>query len=144
MDPIVCKHKIPSDKRYVELLTNYLTNLLRLGGYNESTNTQVKDIVFAFKIALKRAIEFAYGDNTTSPLQVEFKVFSEKLEITIRDYGKSYNPSKNSSSTLDDYEEKGLALHVIEKTMDIVRYTAHHQKGGTLKLVKVLKHLKNG
>jgi len=143
MDPIICKHKIPSDKRYVELLTNYLTNLLRLGGYNKGNNKQIKDIIFAFKIALKRSIEFAYGDDTTSPLQVEFKVYSQKLEITIRDYGKSYNPSKNTSSTLADYEEKGLALHIIEKTMDIVRYTAHHQKGGTLKLVKALKVAKN-
>jgi len=141
MDPITCKHKIPSDKRYVELLANYLTNLLRLGGYHK--DNQTTDIIFAFKLALKRTIEFAYKNDDTSPLQVEFSVYPEKLEITIRDYGKTYNPSTNSSSDLVDYKERGLDLHVIEKTMDMVRYTPHHQKGGTLKLVKVLKYSKN-
>jgi serine/threonine-protein kinase RsbW len=66
------------------------------------------------------------------------EILDDRLEIILRDFGKKADVKKIKSRKLDDVKPGGLGVHIIKKSMDIVKYDNSLKNVNQLLLVKYL------
>jgi serine/threonine-protein kinase RsbW len=102
------------------------------------------DAVYAVDLAVDEAftniIEHAYGGEGKGNIQCTCLVKEDGLTITLRDFGKPFNPDKipapNVKSRLKDLRSGGAGLFLIRKMMDEVHFEFNPKSGNVLTMVK--------
>ena len=100
---------------------------------------EVKNITLAVDEACTNVIKYAYDDRHNKKIVLTATVKKDRLEVTIRDFGKKANPESFTSRPLKEVRPGGLGLHFIKKIMDEVEYDTSSKIGTTLRLVKYKK-----
>ena len=84
------------------------------------------------------AIQHAHGRDASKPVDIEFHVLPDALEIIVRDLGKGFDLTKiNGNVTSPDHllNLRGRGIFIMRECMDAVEYTFSNS-GTTLRLVK--------
>ncbi len=107
----------------------------------------IEDIKVAVSEACTNAIQYAYRDPADGRIEVDFACYSDRLEISIRDFGQGFDvaATKQTKQAADDWapddSEKlgmGLGLTFIEQLMDVSKVDSIPGKGTTVVMVKRL------
>lgn len=99
--------------------------------------------IFNIKLAINEAhanvIEHAYGGSDTGDIWFQFMIFSDRLEVVIKDFGHGMGPrTTKGEEYLDELEGSGLGVFLIKTVMDRVRYRRTSKVGTELWLTKCL------
>lgn len=99
----------------------------------------LKKLELACEEALVNIISYAY-DNKIGNIDITLHSNSKRIEITIIDQGRFFNPlledrTVNKNLTLEERKEGGLGILMIKKVMDEVHYK-RVENTNVLKLVK--------
>lgn len=99
--------------------------------------------IFNIKLAINEAhanvIEHAYSGSETGDILFQFLIFSDRLEVVIKDFGQGMGQrTTKGEEYLDELEGSGLGVFLIKTVMDRVRYRRTSKVGTELWLTKCL------
>jgi len=87
--------------------------------YNQKVNLSLDDLI-------NNIISYGYKDENEHKIDIQFKLFDEKLMIIIEDDGIPFNPFNHDETdtflSIEDREIGGLGIHLIKKLMSTCRY----------------------
>ncbi|WLD93669.1 anti-sigma B factor RsbW [Alkalihalobacillus sp. AL-G] len=116
---------IPAKADYVGVARLTVSGIANRMGY---TFDEIEDIKIAVSEAITNAVNHAYGEEVEGYIQLTYGIFDDKLEITVRDTGKSFNVEEATKAmgpvnnkAIDQISEGGLGLFLIESLMDQVQ-----------------------
>jgi sigma-B regulation protein RsbU (phosphoserine phosphatase) len=129
-------------------ITNEHTEIDRV---NEAFNEFGERCSIPMKISLKvnmvfdellaNVISYAYADEETHEIDIEFDCEGQQLTIHITDDGAPFNPftreDPDTTLSLDDREIGGLGIHLVKNAMDETLYQRRHNRN-TVTLIKNL------
>ncbi|MFD1737685.1 anti-sigma B factor RsbW [Bacillus salitolerans] len=118
--------KIPAKPEYVGVMRLTLSGIASRMGF---TYEDIEDLKVAASEACTNAVHHAYDDNEGGEVTIGFGVYENQLEVMVSDSGKSFNVQEmkktlgpyNSLTTIDEMNEGGLGLFLIETLMDDVK-----------------------
>ena len=93
-------------------------------------------IALAVEEAFTNIIKYSYKNNYSQKVIIKLNVYTDRLEIVIKDFGDKVDVKKIKSRKLKDVRPGGLGVHFIKKFMDEVEYDVTPDVGTELKLVK--------
>jgi len=96
----------------------------------------VQRMVLAVDEACANIVRHAYSNCRDKRIVLTFSVLTDRLEILIRDFGKSADPETFKVRDLEEVRPGGLGIHFIRSAMDEVRYEIPEDGGMLLRLVK--------
>ena len=85
--------------------------------------------------ALTNVIRHAY-QGKPGKMTVFVKVTGDKIEITLEDLGKKFDPTRVPSPELPRHKPGGLGIHFIRTIMDQMIYDDQYSEGNRLRLIK--------
>ena len=106
----------------------------------------IEDIKIALSEACTNAIQHAYeGQSGPSVIGMTFFLYSDKLEIEVKDTGKGFNPQTAVSHKVETDQPSeqfglGLGLTFIKSLMDEANIQSDMGKGTVVKMVKYTSH----
>ena len=93
--------------------------------------TDADALQMAVDEACANAIEHGYGGQPDGRVDLEAKLGSGALVVTVRHHGKPFDPRKHTLTALSDMRhnrrQHGYGLHLIRKLVDDVHFTATAQ-----------------
>jgi anti-sigma regulatory factor (Ser/Thr protein kinase) len=125
---------LPADKKYLSLLGAFVQELC-------STIARLPpaasyNVELAINEAVVNVISHAYEDDPAGRLQLTFRIRPDKLEVQIRDWGHSFDPSAIQDPNLDEPHESGYGVYLIRQLMDRASYEPNTADGNLVTLVK--------
>lgn len=87
-------------------------------GYDEC---EAELLVLAVDEACTNIIRHAY-DEKCKPIRLELERLSDRIRVTLRDYGKSCDPKNIRSRNLQAVRPGGVGVHIIRQAFDSVTY----------------------
>lgn len=87
-------------------------------GYDEC---QAELLVLAVDEACTNIIRHAYREEC-KPIRLEFERLRRRIRVTLRDYGKSCDPTTIRSRNLKAVRPGGVGVHIIRQAFDSVTY----------------------
>lgn len=118
-------------------IRDLVAEVAREGGFSEK---EVYSLQLAADEAASNIIEHAYAGISNASLDVTCDMDDDELIITMRDNGKSFDPSKvkqpNLKADLSERQIGGLGMYLMRKLMDDVRYEANSRTGNLLTMIK--------
>ncbi len=137
--PNSIKLVIASDPQWMHLVRNTVSSVASRLKFKRS---QIRRLILAVDEACTNVIRHAYQGDKKKQIIICFKVFDDRLEILIKDFGRKGKPDTFKSRDLKDIRPGGLGIHLINKVMDEVNYDTSHPLGTELHLVKYRKKWK--
>lgn len=127
----------PGNYKSLNKIRKYVASFAKKAGLSE-------DGVYAVKLAVDEAcsniIEHGYGGEGKGKIDCSCQVQDRGLQITLRDWGKPFNPdqirSPDFNKPIEDLELRGAGLHLIRNLMDEVSFEFLGNQGNILILSK--------
>ena len=94
--------------------------------------------------ALANVIEHSYEGEGPTEIHLTLDIDDKTLTLTIRDFGKKFDPSTYEPPDLAQPSEGGYGVFLIREVMDEVVYDGSFESGGRLTLVKYREDTKSG
>ncbi len=94
-------------------------------------------IELAVSEAVTNAMKYGCPVNGSETVEVEFEIWSDRLEISIIDRGKGFDWERIVSPDFTSPKESGYGIYIIRELMDEISYT-RSEKHNVLKLIKYL------
>ncbi|MBI3725716.1 ATP-binding protein [bacterium] len=138
MPPAPHRHdmKISNETRNLALVRQAASDFLEKTPFGRKDKDK---IILAVDEAVANVVEHAYGTQK-GDIEVVFNGDTERLEITIRDNGKRFNPEEIAAPDIHDHIKKGLkgglGMFLMRKIMDEVRYSVDSTHVNELVMVK--------
>ncbi len=95
----------------------------------------VGQVVLAVDEAFTNVIRHSYRGKE-GKIQIEFRDCPDRVEITIRDFGKKFDPTQMPKPELPPKKPGGLGIYFIKTLMDKVEYDGGCEDGNRLCLTK--------
>jgi len=135
--PVCVEMTIPSSSEFVSVVR------LTLSGIAARLNFSVEDIEdlkIAISEACTNAVQHAYEEGSHNTIDLVFNIYSDKLEMIVKDTGKGFNPKdavseKDSSGSVDKFG-LGLGLTFIKSLMDEAHIESKLGQGTTISMTK--------
>jgi anti-sigma regulatory factor (Ser/Thr protein kinase) len=124
---------VPSDPRYLRIVRNFLTGLLRDLGFNAR---DCMGIVLAVNEAYSNVIRHCYQGDTSQRVDLTLLIMPQLLTIEMRDYGGKMDLSCIEARDLDDVRPGGVGTHLMRAIMDDVTYDVSSDTGTVLRMSK--------
>jgi len=137
--PNFIKLVIASDPRWMHLVRNVVSSVASRLKFRRP---QIRRLILAVDEACTNVIRHAYQGDKKKQIIICFKVFDDRLEILIKDFGRKGKPDNFKSRDLKDIRPGGLGIHLINRVMDEVNYDTSPPVGTELHLVKYRKKWK--
>jgi serine/threonine-protein kinase RsbW len=93
-------------------------------------------IVSVFNEAFNNVVLHAYADTAEGMLEISLDIEPPRLELTITDNGRSFDPRDVPLPDLDSLPEGGLGLYIMRAIMNEVDY-----QPGTPNVLRLIKYL---
>lgn len=124
-------YTFPARFEFLDEIRDAVAEIARGGGFSEKT---IYSLQLAADEAASNIIEHAYEGITTAKLYMTCDMKGDEIIITMRDTGKSFNPTAvrepNLSADLSERQIGGLGVYLMRKLMDTVHYES--SKSGNL------------
>ncbi len=124
--------QVPSHPRFMALVRDLLYRFCLGFGFSRQGAFDMKLVCGE---ALANIIQHAYRGQDDRPIFVEFFMYSDYLELRLRDMGVQQPVPPGSAQDLSDYRERGLGLFLISRLSDF-HYFDQSFKVGTQLVVK--------
>ncbi|MEA3328344.1 MAG: ATP-binding protein [Candidatus Omnitrophota bacterium] len=134
--PNEIKLTVASDPKWMALVRSVVSKIAARMNFKRG---QIKKMVLAVDEACTNVVRYAYLGNNQKEIIVCFRIFDDRLEILIKDFGRKSDPETFKSRDLKDIKPGGLGIHFINKVMDEVKYDTSLPAGTELCLVKYKK-----
>ena len=99
------------------------------------TEKAVGEVILAVDEALTNVVRHSYGGGP-GKIEVRFRDRADRVEITVRDFGKPFDPSQVPLPDLPPKKAGGLGVYFMKTLMDKVECDAKISKGNLLTLTK--------
>jgi anti-sigma regulatory factor (Ser/Thr protein kinase) len=126
---------VPSDPRYVGVVREWAAGIGTIAGLDGAGSGEVS---LAVVEAFSNVVRHSYRGDSTKKIDLRCAVRKDRLEIVIRDYGKTTHPTEIRARNLDELKPGGLGVHFIREIMDEVDYEPGPGLGMRLKMVRRL------
>ncbi len=127
--------RLPSDPKLLKIVRATISHLCEVIGFSAEVQNGV---TLAVDEACTNVIKHAYENRLDRPMIITCKLYSDRLEVVIRDYGKKADLNKIRPRELEDVRPGGLGVHLIRSVMDVVVYDSTPARGNRLTLTKHL------
>ncbi len=127
--------RLPSDPQFLKIVRSGMAHLSKLCDFSEE---ECNALTIAVDEATSNIIRHTYKGRTDQLIIVNFKIFDDRLEICLRDFGDKVDPEKIKPRELDDIRPGGLGVHLIKSTMDSVVYDNTPEVGNQLTMIKYI------
>lgn len=127
--------KLPSDPRYLKIIRNGISHISEICGFSDE---ECNALTIAVDEAAANIIKHTYSGDENQTIVVRFTIKDDRLEITLRDFGKKIDPKNIKPRNLDDIRPGGLGVHLIKSAMDEVTYDNSPEVGNQLIMTKYL------
>ncbi len=124
---------IPSDARMLKIARATVSHLCALMGF---VNVDKNSVVLAVDEACSNIIKHAYGGQPAHPIELRCRMYPDRLEVRLRDYGDKTDFTTLHAHGAADGTLKGFGLHLIRTLMDQVEFSNDQLQGNHLLLVK--------
>jgi len=127
--------RMPSRLELLGLLDSFTSSLCDRLEFDADTSSQVTMSVIE---AGTNAIQHGHRRDASKPVDIEFHVLPDALEIIVHDSGKGFDISKiNGNVTSPDHllDVRGRGIYIMRECMDTVEYS-FSSDGTTCRLVK--------
>ncbi len=130
--------RIPSDSDYLELIRNFVVQLMRKVGFNDDQTDQIE---LAVDEACANVVKYAYIESEKdSTLELKIFIDRDKVTICILDKGKGFSidaiNDPNMETYLAEYHSGGLGIYMMKTLMDEVTYDVLPGVKTEVKMVK--------
>ncbi|MBP3041004.1 anti-sigma B factor RsbW [Bacillaceae bacterium Marseille-Q3522] len=134
--------KIPAKPEFVSVVRLTLSGI---ASRMEFAYEDIEDLKIAVSEACTNAVQHAYKQNKRGEVTVGFRLYEDRLEVTISDNGESKNIQDvhlkkvpyNKNDSFEALREGGLGLYLMETLMDEV--VIHQNEGVTVIMTKYLE-----
>ncbi len=127
----------PASFEFLDEIREFVAGVAREGGFAEK---EIYSLQLAADEAATNIIEHAYEGVTDADFDVACEMRGDTLTITMRDYGKPFNPSNvklpNLKASLSERKIGGLGLYLMRKLMDEIHYISNPKTGNLLTMTK--------
>ena len=127
----------PARFEYLDEIRRFVGEIAREAGFSDK---EIYSIQLAADEAASNIIEHAYEGITEGELECSCGMQDDRLVITMRDHGKTFDPSKvrqpNLKADLSRRQIGGLGVYLMRKLMDEVRYETKPGNGNLLTMTK--------
>lgn len=127
---------IPSNPRYLRAVRSLLDEVTYEMNFPAKARSE---IIHAVDEACTNVIKHGYGGHFDKKIVLLLRERADRIEITIKDFGKKVHPARIRSRELHDIKPGGLGVYFIRRSMDMVWYDTSPRVGTELKMVKYLK-----
>lgn len=107
------------------------------------TARQTYHVQMACDEACTNIIQHAYGEDETGPIDIRFELNSDRCVITIRDYGRPFDPDDvpvpDVTAPLEERTIGGLGLFFMRQLMDELHFEFDPEEGNLLTMVKKIE-----
>jgi serine/threonine-protein kinase RsbW len=114
----------------------WVTDRVREAGVGDDP---VGEIELALTEALANVIEHSYAGAGDQEILVDVAVDDDALAVSVRDWGRAFDPGSYAARDLDDPGEGGYGVFLMEQLMDNVTREAQPDGGTLLTLTKSRK-----
>ena len=125
------KMEISANPEYVSIIRLTTSGIANKVGF---CLDDIEDLKVAISEACTNAIKHSLEDRFT----IIYTMIEKGLTIEIIDNGKGYNTKEVSEPDLDNLNESGMGLFIIESLMDEVNVESTEGKGTSIKMTKYL------
>lgn len=125
------KMEISANPEYVSIIRLTTSGIANKVGF---CLDDIEDLKVAISEACTNAIKHSLQDRFT----IVYTMIEKGLTIEIIDNGKGYAVGEVSEPDLDNLQESGMGLFIIESLMDEVNVESIEGKGTTIKMTKYL------
>ncbi len=127
----------PARFEYLDEIRDLVAQTAREGGFTEKA---VYSLQLAADEAASNIIEHAYEGVSDASIDITCDMRGDTIVITMRDTGKSFEPSKvkqpNLEASLSERQIGGLGVYLMRKLMDEVSYESNSTTGNLLTMTK--------
>ncbi len=132
---------IPGETDYLIQIRSLISTVASEVGLAEE---ELYKIETAVDEACANVIEHAYeGEEGSKPIQICLEVTPSRLIISVKDYGRTFNPGTinppDLSKFIKEKRDGGLGLFLLQSLMDEINYTSDPRGYNELTLIKYLK-----
>ena len=117
-----------------------LRELLQNAGVSEKV---AGEILVAVQEALTNIVRHSYKGRS-GKIDIVFKDLPDRIEMSIRDFGEKFDPSKIPAPELPPRKPGGLGLYLINTLMDKAEYVNQNSEGNLLYLMKYKREKEKG
>ncbi|MCG8637987.1 MAG: ATP-binding protein [Desulfobacterales bacterium] len=126
---------IPSHPRFLQLIRAVMG---KVSAILEIPRDQAGRITLAVDEACSNIIKYAYLNAPSGKLDFLIHLETNRLEITITDYGKACDINKMKPRDISDIKPGGLGTYIISQVMDTVEYQCGHNGRNRIRMVAAL------
>ena len=123
---------LPARMTYLHLLSDCIADLLGLVDSLDDAEMLIYNVQLAAHEACTNIVSHAYAGKPSGENRIEIELAFHpnppRLEINLRDTGRSFEPALVPSPNLDEAQIHGYGLFLMRNLMDSVTYTS--QAGG--------------
>ncbi|HMV28309.1 MAG TPA: ATP-binding protein [Anaerolineales bacterium] len=124
-------YTFPAKFEFLDEIRDTVAEIARSGGFSEKT---IYSLQLAADEAASNIIEHAYEGVSNATLYMTCDMKGDEIVITMRDTGKSFNPTTvkepNLKADLSERQIGGLGVYLMRKLMNTVHYES--SKSGNL------------
>lgn len=132
----VKKIRVNSSKQNIKKVRKEVNLIAQDMGFSSSDTFNLK---LAVNEAQANIIEHAYQGSDKGDILFYFYIYSDRLEIIVKDFGMGTKPIPiKDENHLDELEGSGLGVYLIKTLVDNVEYKRIEKVGTELKLIKYL------
>lgn len=134
--------KIPADSKNLDIIRKFISAISENMGFPDE---EIYKIELAVDEACANVVKHAYLTNSRKDrmIHIEARDKKDRLEITIYDKGKGFDPQKIKKPDIVEYMKKmkrgGLGIYLIKALMDQVSFKIHAGVRNEVRMVKFLK-----
>lgn len=138
-EPIQVDITIPSISEYVGIVRLAISGIATRMDYSIE---EIEDIKIAVSEACTNAVQYAYDPKIPGKVDVQCRLYPDKLEITVIDHGSGFDIDAviSGRKPKDESPDKlglGLGLTFIRSLMDEADFTSVPGKGTTIRMAKM-------
>ncbi len=123
---------ILSDPRMLKIARAGVSHLCTILGF---ASVEKNSVVLAVDEACANVIKHAYGGESGHPIEIRCRMFSDRLEVRVRDFGRQADLDRLQAPAPDG-DQLGFGVRLMRTVMDTVQYSHDPVQGNHLLLVK--------
>jgi PAS domain S-box-containing protein len=135
---LTVKLEIKNQLSEIRSVGEALASLAEKGGIPKAVTRKMRLVIDEL---LNNVVSYAFEDNSEHAIAIEMHLSSDRLDISISDDGKPFNPfeqaSPDTNAALEDRDIGGLGIHLVKNIMNKVSY----RRTSGENVVRLTKHL---
>ncbi len=128
---------VPATLESLASISAFIREATRRAGLDDHTAWQVE---LAVDEAATNIIQHGYDPGAPGPIELTWRIEDDRLIVTLRDYGRRFNPDDipppDLAAPLEERQPGGLGLYLMNRLMDQVRFDFDDTNGNLLTMVK--------